>query len=193
MNLDEMLKALKAEATESGEAILAEARAQAKEILGEAKAQGEKLAAQSFEEAQQKLRFEKAKVLSAANFDVKKEVLQAKEEVLTQLFAKLTEQVSDVSSNENVIKKLADEALVKFKGQKVKVLVGKGQKNIVEKVLSGSAGAYEVDDSLGSIGGLKIISEDGRISIDNTIEGRIEKIKQIYETEITKDLFGGEN
>lgn len=193
MNLDEMLKALKAEATEKGEAILAEAKAEVNEILKEAQAEGEKLAAQSMQRVEQKLRMEKAKILSAANFDVKKEVLKAKEKVIDELFTKTQAQAKqDLSTDKGFFKGLAKEALTMFNGQSVKILVNKNSKSMAEEVLADMGTNCKVEDGLASIGGLKVSSEDSRVTVDNTIESRLEKIRQIYEPQIIKNLFGDE-
>lgn len=193
MNLDEMLKALEAEAKESGEKVLAEARAEANEILKKAEEQGTRLAAQSLEQANQRLMLEKAKILSAAHFDLKKEVLKAKEKVIDELFTRLTTETGEaLRDNEGLFKNLADEALDKFKDQKVRVQVNKNSKEMAQKVLNGAASAYQIENNLDSIGGLKVVSEDGRITIDNTIEGRLRKVRQIFEPSIIRNLFGGE-
>lgn len=189
MNLDEMLNALEAEAKENGDIILAEAKAQANEILSEAKAKGEKLAANSFDRAVQRAKLERAKILSAAQFDVKKEVLIAKEKVVEELFTKVeAEAKQEFENNESLLKILADEAISKFEGQKVKVYVNNTSKDLAEKVLNGQ----QIEGTLNTIGGLKVTSENGRISVDNTVEGRLRKIRQVFEPEIIKTLFGGE-
>lgn len=184
-----MIKALEEEAREVREKILADSRAQANEILKEAEKKGEELALLRLEKASQSLRIEEAKILASANFDVRKEVLEVEEEVIGQLFTKLKRKAKqDLSSNEELFKSLAKEALSKFKGQKVKILVGEEDKSMAEKVLASED--YRIEGILNGTGGLKVISEDGRVTVDNTIDSRLKKIRHAYAPEIVKILFG---
>lgn len=192
MKLDKMLKALEAEAKESADKVIAEVKAQAKEILAEAKKNGEEQADRVLEKVNQKLKLEQSKTLSNANFEAKKAVLEAKEEVIEKLFAKTKKEAAqDLGSDAEFFKGLAKEALSKFDGQEVKVLVNPKSKDMAEKVMSEIGGHFSVENSLNSIGGLKMISQETKVIVDNTIESRLEKVRQLYEPQIISELFGG--
>lgn len=193
MNMDEMLKALEADAEEAANKIIAGAKAQSKEITKEAEKEGEKLAQRSLEQVRQKLGLEKAKTMSSANFYVRKEVLKAKEEVASQFFTQLEEKAKkEFGRNTGFFQKLADEALSKFKGQKVSILVNSNDKELAENALRNTGLEYQLKDGLKCIGGLKVQSEDGRLIVDNTLDSRLQKLRQLYEPTIIANLFGEE-
>ncbi len=188
-----MLKVLEAEAKESADKTIAEAQAQADETLVEAKKSGEKQAQKSLDKANQRIKLERAKALSNANFEVKKEVLKAQEEVIEQLFTTIKEEAKrDFGSDYELFKSLASEALRKFDGQEVKVLVNAKSKDLAERVMSELGENYKVEAGLNGVGGLKVSSADSRVTVDNTIESRLSKVRQLFEHEIIENLFGDE-
>lgn len=193
MALQEMIKDLEEQAREAGEKILADARVNAKKILEEAEKEGEELCEESLNRVKQNLEVEKAKILGSANFYVQKRIIKTKEQIIGELFSKLGKTIEkelNSGSQEAIFKELADEALSKIKSQKIKVFVNGKDKALAKKLLADNGLDYQLQDNLKSIGGLKVESEDGRIAIDNTIETRLQKIRQFYEPIIIANLFG---
>ncbi|KKN14808.1 hypothetical protein LCGC14_0992400 [marine sediment metagenome] len=191
MKLDKMLKALEVEANEQGEKILADAQAQVDEILTKAKKDGEKRVSASLEKTKQRLRLKRAKIIGDANFEEKKSMLNAKDAIIEKLFTKIKDEAKQgISSDVTFFEGLADEALLRFKGQDVKMLVNSRDKEMAEQVMLGQEESYQIEGSLNCIGGLKVVTVDSNIVVDNTIEARLRKIKQLYEPQIMKKLFG---
>gem|GEM_PF-6455779 len=133
----------------------------------------------------------RAKIIGDANFEEKKSMLNAKDAIIEKLFTKIKDEAKQgISSDVTFFEGLADEALLRFKGQDVKMLVNSRDKEMAEQVMLGQEESYQIEGSLNCIGGLKVVTVDSNIVVDNTIEARLRKIKQLYEPQIMKKLFG---
>ena len=192
MALDEMLAALEQEGEENIEKLIAQAEASKNQIIKNADEEAARIRENSKREIEDRVRMEKSKIIGKANFYVKKEVIKAKETIMNSVFDEIAKRISNLRENrsyEGIFERLAAESLANIKGKPV-ISVDKADKELARKVFDRMELNYELNSNIKCIGGLKMESEDGRIILNNTIDSRMAKAKQMLKTDVLKVLFG---
>jgi V/A-type H+-transporting ATPase subunit E len=192
MNLDEMLRILEEEGQKQCEIVTKDGEAQAAKILEEAEEEARKIKEQELEKVLASLQTERAKILNEARLFVKRQIIQAKEEFIQKAFSEAKKKLNEIRKSKDyktIFKNLLNEAMEGIEG-KIMVDVDKEDEKVAREVLSDSGLGYELYTSLTSLGGLKVSTPDGRITLTNTIDTRLEKGRQLLKTEIMTTLFG---
>lgn len=192
MNLDEMLRILEEEGHKQCEAVMKDGEAQVAKILEEAEEEARRIRERELEKVLASLQIEKAKILNEARLFVKRQIIQAKEEFIQKAFSEAKKKLEELRSSKNyktIFKNLLSEAIESIEG-KILVDVDKKDEKIAKEVLDDSGLDYELHTSLTALGGLKVSTMDGRITLTNTIDTRLEKGRQLLKTEIMTTLFG---
>lgn len=192
MALEEMLTALEQEGLDDVKRIDSEAEAYENQILLEAEEEAKKIHEVSMKNADEEVRLEKARMISRANFQVKKEIVRVKEAMVNKVFDEITKRVENLrsqSSYESVFEKLASEAISGIPG-KVVVSVDQADEALARKTFEKMGIDCPIKTDFKCSGGLKAMSEDGNIVLNNSIDSRIDKAKQFLMTDIIKVLFG---
>jgi len=186
--------------------IINEADAKAKELVASAKTQAERIAKQASHEsariAQQakeasakRASEEKQRVLSSANLDIRKAMLEKKQELMDEAFQKAITRLRQKNKKEYV--DLIKELLLKSVETGTEdVIVGTADKHIIDsKVISavnkklGRKGNLTLSKTSGSMAGGFILRR-GKIDTNLSFDGLIELAREGLETEVAKILFG---
>jgi V/A-type H+-transporting ATPase subunit E len=194
MGLEEILQALEEEGKRDEREIKTRAEAEAKAILKRAEEEARRIEAGLIEEAKRKAEMEKTKLLNAARLYVKKELIKAKEEVLKEAVKEAEKglvQLKSKSQYKEVLRKLTEEALEGING-KVIVYVAKKDMPLMKKNLQEMQVDAEIRSHLNSLGGVKVETADGSITVSNTLDTRLSQVSQVFRAEVVKLLFGGE-
>lgn len=192
MALEEMLVALEQESQNDIRKIDSEAEAYENQIILEAEEEAKKTHEISMKNADEEVRLEKARIISRANFQVKKEIVRVKEEMVNKVFDEIVNRAKTLrnqSSYESVFEKLASEALSGIPGNAV-VSVDLADETLARKTFEKMGVDCTIKTDFKCSGGLKVMSEDGNIVLNNSIDSRIDKAKQFLMTDIIKVLFG---
>lgn len=192
MALEDILKALEEESKTECVDIVARSKQSAKRIVAEAKEDAKRVKEDEIAKATSGLGGERAKVINAARLTVKKEVIRAKEEVIQEVFNEVESRLKklrDSSDYPHIFESLAVETLEGIEG-KVKVEVDKKDIPLAKSILEKKGLDYSLDASPTFLAGIKITTDDGRITITNTFDSRLEKAHQFLKSEITNVLFG---
>lgn len=192
MNLDEMLRILEEEGQKQCEIIIRDGEAQVAKILEEAEEEVKNIKERELEKVLASLQIERAKILNEARLFVKRQIIQAKEEFIQKAFSEAKKKLNEIRKSKDyktIFKNLLSEAMEGIEG-KILVDVDKEDEKVAREVLNESGLDYELYASLTSLGGLKVSTTDGRITLTNTIDTRLEKGRQLLKTEIMTTLFG---
>ena len=192
MALDEMLEALEQEGNLDIEKIKTQAREHENQILKEAEEEAAKIRAANQKKVEDRVRIERSKILNRASFQVKKEVIRSKEAMMNDVFNSVMERIKALRKDggyEPVFKSLATETLSGINGKAI-VSVDPADEQLARKILDGIGREYVLKTDIKTLGGLSAHSEDGRIILNNTIDSRIAKAKQLLKTDVLKALFG---
>ncbi len=147
-----------------------EAKLESEKIIADGKKQGENL---------QKI------LISKANQDAKKEIMNAREQIIDECFIKAHHKLSTLKDNEyeQLVKKLIQDGLKKL-GGKCTILVSRDiDKKIAEEL------GINIDGNIETSGGVILKSLDGRVILDHTFDGIIRREKNKIRIKIGKQLF----
>ena len=123
--------------------------------------------------------------LSQANQEVKRQLMNVKEEIIENCFHKAKENLAnlDEQSYMKIVNKLVDNGRKQIKGSfSMKTSKPVDKKIAKEKQIS-------VTGAIQASGGILLVSDKGNISVDNTFEGILKRSKQEIRVKIGKLLF----
>jgi vacuolar-type H+-ATPase subunit E/Vma4 len=193
MSMEKITEAILDKVRKEAQEITADAEEKARERVDRAKEQYQV----RFEEQKRKLveeaEGEAARVRAQALIAAREEMLNVKNEVIEEIVNKVKKALPDVSGGEKLALALIREGLAATGTGKARVYVsGKdvdGVKKLIgeDKELSGKI-AEVVEYKCN--GGAVVEDIEGRISIDNTFETRLDTLLPRVLPEISKELFG---
>ena len=186
------------------EAVLKKVKAEAEDIIRQAESTAEERLTKARE--QQHIRYEEEKIRiieeaeseasrirAQTSISMRQEILKAKNDVKEKIVSVLKTRLADLPDNDELTVKLIKEGIQALGTQEVIVYVASGHvgsiKNLVQKENELSGMIKEFKET-GCTGGAVIEDMEGRFSIDNTFETRIEMLLPQILPEISKELFG---
>ena len=185
-------------------AILDKARADAEQITKEA----EEKAWQEIEktEKQREMKFHEAKhrtieeaqrrasqILAQAHIEARQELSSAKADIVTEIVDRVRTALSAISGDEGSVISLLEEAVGQLGSDKVRVYVSHRDLDTVQELATENrelASRVAEIKELDCTGGAVAESTDGKLSIDNTYETRLEMLLPQIVPEISRELFG---
>ncbi len=173
---EEVLKDAKAEE----EKLVAEAREEAKRMMKKAEKEIEVLRKKSEEEIRKKIDIIKKQELASAELENKKMLLEAKKDLIENVFAEVKKKVESLDSKkrqdyiEKLLEKIKNEIEVEY------VYCNKKDANLVKDF---KAEAADI------IGGLIVENKDKTIKVDYSFDSMLESIKENELQEVNKILF----
>lgn len=185
-------------------AILDKVKADAEQIVKEA----EQKAWQELEKAEKqretKFKEEKRKIIEEAerqasrivaqsSIKARQELSRAKTEIIDGIVSRVRNTLPAISSDEGSLLNLIKEAVEELGADEVRVYVSRKNISAVRKLVKGDKGLaskiMEIKE-FDCAGGVIAENIDGKVSIDNTYETRLEMLLPQIVPEISRELFG---
>lgn len=181
-----------------------EAAAEIERVLADARTQAEQLVAQAAEEAQtylaaqrQRLDAERkaaqVRAQSAAQVKASALILQAKDQAIAEVFAAAEAELSRVQQDRSryaaVLRGLIREAAGGLTGR-ITVEVNPKDLDLARQAVKELKLDAEVRPADDVSGGARLISDDGRFIVENTLASRVERVKALLTPEIAALLWG---
>jgi V/A-type H+-transporting ATPase subunit E len=196
MEAEQVVEKILSEARAQAEAVKAEAQqkaaaaeAQLETKLAEYRKQTEKLSAQGAED-------KKARMLAAANMDIKKEYLAAKVSLLDEVFEKVRQRIKELSDEEyeHLITQLMTKAVETGDEQ---VIIGAEEKRIDHSLIKqinrklgpGYKGNLNLSQERANIDAGFILRR-GKIQVNVSIDVLLAAARDKFEIELAEELFG---
>jgi vacuolar-type H+-ATPase subunit E/Vma4 len=136
---------------------------------------------------------EASRILAQASINVRQELLRAKNEVIDEIVSRLKQKLADTPDRAARAVALIREGLQAIEADEVTAYVSPadidGVKELIKKDKELSSAVREVKET-NCIGGAKVEDIDGRFTIDNTYDTRLETLLPRILPEISKELFG---
>ncbi len=191
MALEDIFRALEEQAESECEDILAAARAQAETIAEEAVEQAKNICTACVDTSGANMRMKASKRINGARLEAKKRVAAVKEAAVTDAFetaARRLESMRGSDGYETLFRSLLDEALAGVKGDPT-VLVDAADADLAMRVLAELGVDAEVKPEIATAGGVVVVRGGGRILRRNTLEDRLEKVRQSVQSDVAEILF----
>ncbi len=199
MNIEKKLDALKTyvknKADEDVQSLIEDANKKAKEIKENYEKKAEEMYSKIIEDAKKQIddisRTEKAQAISRSmriNIEGQKDIIEDSMAILKEKFFEIPQK----ENYPDFLRYLLTEALNVIDTKKVTVKCRKEDKETISKVVSQiSDGKKDIsisDEEVKIAGGVVIVSEDGKEIVENTLESKLEEIKELYLQELFSKL-----
>ena len=141
-------------------------------ILDEGKKEADKIAKQ---------------IVGGSDLKARNRQLLLVQESITRVFEKAVEKVDSARRDADyskLVSALVDEAIGALGTSDVVIYASAKDRDAVQSVLGGFAGAKLSSETIECLGGIRAKSKDGSMSYDNTIDSRIERMKPLIRKEI---------
>ncbi len=192
MGFAELLEAIEAKGRDEREKIIARSERTAKRLIEEAEARAKEVAQSILQEEDPELEVTKTRIQGESELRKKRSLTQLKNQIVQDVFKEAREAFSRIRERkeyESIVQKLGEEVL---KGKDLVVYVDERDVPLIKKILASRGLNAEVKSGDDCLGGLVAGSEDGSVSIHNTIESRLEKLQESLVQEVNQILFGGQ-
>lgn len=196
MNVEKKLDALKTyvknKANEDVQSLIKDANKKAKEINKNYEKQAEEAYSKIMDDAKKQIdvlnRIEKAQAISKAM----KISIEGQKDIIDDSMTILKEKLFEIPQKESYpdfLRYLLVEALNTIDAEKVTVKCRKEDKQMISKIISEFSDVKKdismSDEDIQIAGGVVVVSEDGKEIVENTLESKLEEIKEAY----LKELF----
>jgi V/A-type H+-transporting ATPase subunit E len=196
--VEEILK----EASDKSAQIIAAAKKEAKTLLDAARFRAKEEEDREAKEAHARGKMIYEEVLAEGRMRAKRETLQRKEELLSEVFKKAEDELRAYASSkdykESVVnlaiaacKKLGSDEIVIRANKRDLGLLRKFENQIAKSVVHGGVVKISFGDPIQTIGGLRVSTRDGKMEIDDTFEGRLKREFDSLRVKVAKVLFEG--
>ena len=189
----ELITILEKEAVGEIDRILGEARVQAERMVAEATRQAQEYLAAQRQQLEAEGQAAKVRALSAAQVRASALVLQAKDEALHEVLSVAEEELARVQQDKArygpILRGLIREASGALSGR-ITVEANPRDLDLVKQAVRDLKLDAEVKAAEDISGGVRLISDDGRFLVENTLTSRVERVKTLMAPEIAALLWG---
>lgn len=126
-------------------------------------------------------------ITGSAALEARNKQLLLVEDSVEKVFTKAIEKLNDLVRNEDYTKlmtQLLDESVKGLGTSNVIIECNLKDKSVVQSILSKFSGATLSSNTINCLGGVIVKSKDGSMSLDNTIDARIERLKPLIRKDI---------
>jgi len=189
----ELVAILEKEAASEIDRILGEARAQAERLVAEAKQEAQEYLTAQRQQLEAERKAAEVRALSAAQVRASALVLQAKDEALHEVLSVAEEELARVQQDKvrygPILRGLIREASGALSGR-MTVETNPKDLDLVKQAVRDLKLDAEVKAANDISGGVRLISDDGRFIVENTLTSRVERVKTLLAPEIAALLWG---
>jgi len=185
MSVEKIIGQIKKDSEKEIDQIIKEAKKQAEIIKNSAKkealAQSEKIIVNG----KQQIEKEKKILLSKANQEFKRDIMNTKEKIIDECFTKAHHELSILKGEKykKLVEKLVKSGIQKL-GDDCTVFVTRD----IDKEISVNLG-LKIEGKIDSSGGVILKSADGKVTLNNTFDGILKREKDKIRIEVGKLLF----
>lgn len=187
-----LLESLEAEAEAEREQILAEARAKSEKIVDEARREADRLIEEAKRSGEKRGTIEVDRRVGLARQEVGLAVLEEKHRLLKETRGEMAGRIGELRKHANYPEALKQwtAEVIEGMGDGIDLLVHSDDVAVVESVVSdaGLQGSIKGDSSI--LGGVKVVTGDGKVSADNTLQSRFERAQEQLDEVLGRALFG---
>ncbi|MDL2246365.1 V-type proton ATPase subunit E [Methanobrevibacter sp. OttesenSCG-928-K11] len=197
---DKIVSSIMSEAQVKADEKIQTAQTEVNSVLsnGEKKAEAEKNKILDSGKKQSDMRYQQ--IISEAKMNARRAELEAKEEVIEASFNKAYDDLKQIASTNDeeyvlALKNMVKEAAVEVGSGNLIVQVKEGDIDKIKSHLGTIASdvssdtTLEIGESINTIGGAIVKTENGDIEVNNTIESRLSRFKKSLRNDVANILF----
>ena len=191
MGLEEIVAKIGQDADEQAARKTSDARAEAKKVVESARAQADSVISDARAEAERGVRAERLRSVAAARLAAKRELLQAREEVLSRYEDVLRKSVDDFIKSDEYLDFLIGaikDGVSKIGEGAVVQVTPEDRSRLRGKKLPGEMSKDKVDIR----GGALVYSADGKRRVDNSIDSLLRERSDTVRLKLVENVFGDE-
>jgi len=194
MAYENLLKSVEESALEKKRELQIKAQKQADEIRSGAKKQAEEISEHAIKEAESSVAIERNKQLYLAKGAIKEQALKSREKVFEAAFEAAGQRLSRLREDDTypvIFRRLAEETIGAMGQTPFVIHIDQRDLDLCKKTLAAINVSCGIQADLECMGGLVATSPDGLITLANTIESRLERVREHKRLEIYGILSGG--
>ncbi len=133
-------------------------------------------------------------ITGSSDLEARNKQLMTLEDAVSKVFTKALAQIESTErsgSYANFIKSLLDESTKILGTTNVTIFTNSKDTSMVQSTLSQFSGAELSSETIDCLGGVVVKSKDGTMTLDNTIDARIERLKPLIRKEIASKFGVG--
>lgn len=191
------VKSLLAALQETAEADRADIRARAEQQIAQirerSETQVEALRDEALAELEEQLQTESECIVGRAQLEIRDRAIQQKNEAVEEVFERASRQIAsidDVTTRQEIIKRLIHEAIDRINSEQVYLRVSKADLELWQSLKADFPPSISVESCDGPKGTVIVETHDRAQSIDNSIETRLEVARAAMKRQIVELLFG---
>jgi V/A-type H+/Na+-transporting ATPase subunit E len=191
LGLEEIVSRIDQEAADRAAKILEDARADSSKVLDEAKTKADEIVSQARAQADREAKEDRQRSVASARLAAKREILQAKEDVLKRYEKGVMDSLGDFVKSDDYTKflvKAIDQGLAKI-GKDAVIRVNSRDKALLK---GRKLGGELSKDSVECQGGALISSSDGKRRVDNTLESLLRDRSDALRLLLVEQVFGNQ-
>ena len=194
MAYDNLLKSVEESAEARERELLQKAEQEAEAIRAEARKRADEIQQATIRDAERSVAIERNKQLYLAKGEIKEKSLRGREKVFLSAFVEAEKRLSGLRQDKQypaIFERLARESVSAMGTNPFVLHVDKRDLELCGTTLAGMGVRCEVIPDIECAGGLVATSPDGLVTIANTVESRLERIREHKRLAIYKILSGG--
>lgn len=180
MGLKEILQAMEQDADLQVREVESAAEAEARSVIAKAEEEARKVREQHLASGKQRLLSEQERLFSAARLAAQHSLAAAREAWLDQAFAGARERLARLQREPRYggyLEQLTREAIAEL-GTEINIEIDPGDEEVMRRIVSALGVKGEIIASLSTLGGLRASTADGCVSVVNTVEARLERVRE---------------
>jgi vacuolar-type H+-ATPase subunit E/Vma4 len=193
MAYENLLKSVEESAQEKERELREKAQSAVQLISEDTKNQSAAIQQSLLAEAKKAATIEKNKRIYLTKGENKEKLIKTKEAIFSTAFGDAEQRLSHVRKDPkypDILKNLTREAVGALGGETFRIHIDKRDEKLIKKILSELHLSGEVIADLQCSGGLVVSTQNESVKISNTLESRLERVKEQKKLEIYAVLYG---
>jgi V/A-type H+-transporting ATPase subunit E len=193
MAYENLLKSVEESAQEREQELREKAQSAVQAISEDTQKQATDLQQSLLAETKKAVAIEKNKRIYLTKGENKETLIKTKEKIVSKAFRDAEQRLSNLRNDPKypaIFNKLAREAIEAVGGEKFRIHIDKRDEQLVKRILSEMNLTGEIIADLQCSGGLVVSTRNESVKISNTLESRLERVKERKKLEVYAVMYG---
>jgi len=193
MAYENLLKSVEESAQEREQELREKAQSAVQAISEDTQKQATDLQQSLLAETKKAVAIEKNKRIYLTKGENKETLIKTKEKIVSKAFRDAEQRLSNLRNDPKypaIFTKLARESIEAVGGEKFRIHIDKRDEHLVKRILSDMNLTGEIIADLQCSGGLVVSTRNESVKISNTLESRLERVKERKKLEVYAVMYG---